>query len=141
MNEDKGKSADELATLFPASETVTVGGVAVTVEPLTIVQLGRVAKVLKGVVDSATGLDWPTLCAEHTERAVEAVSAATGKPTDFIGGLRADEFLVLAMAVVRVNADFFAKRLVPLAAEATALATRILGAGQMPSATLSGAAT
>lgn len=139
--ENPKPAADELTELFPEAETVTVAGEAISIEPLTIAKLGRVAKALQAIGESLSATDMPTLCAEHTEQAIEAVAAATGKPIEFIGGLRADEFLRLAMAVFRVNADFFAQRLAPLVAEATTLVTAKLGAGQTPSASSSAAGT
>jgi hypothetical protein len=127
MSEQQSGAA-ELAALFPSERETRVGGEAITVQPLTIRQLGKVAAVLKRIADSASEFDIPSLVASHTEDVIEAVAAATDRPVEQIAGLRSDAFLALALDVFEVNADFFARHVVPLM-ERVKGATSALGSG------------
>lgn len=112
---------DELEELFPESKTVTIAGESITIAPPTVVQMGKISKLLKRLVDdAATERTVELLLLSHTAEVACVVAIATGKSEDFVGGLRADDGLQLAIAVWEVYAPFFVRRMLPMFAELAA---------------------
>lgn len=112
---------DELEELFPESKIVTIAGEAITIAPPTVVQMGKISKLLKRLVDdAATERTVELLLLSHTAEVASVVAIATGKSEDFVGGLRADDGLQLAIAVWEVYAPFFVRRMLPMFAELAA---------------------
>lgn len=108
---------EELAVLFPAPQPIDVAGKRIEVKPLSIRQLGRVAKAINPIVDSIDDggeINFARLIGEHTEHAIAAIAAATGETEDWIAELPADQFIVLAKTVFEVNRSFFEGRVKPL---------------------------
>lgn len=103
-------------------KTLTIAGQALTIEPVRLGQLGAflravqpiAAELVKGEVDVVA------LLADHTERVLAALSAATGQPHAWVAALALDEAVLLAAAVIEVNADFFVQRVLPAATAALA---------------------
>ena len=135
------------------SPTEEVGGF--TVSPVTVERIPYLTRALRPIVpemqavaalfeggsekDQADALI--DLIADHGERLIDAVAAAVA--TDFkalpearakVGKLDSATFIALLVATVRVNADFFVRRLLPLAHQAAG-ALKSNGAGQIPAST------
>lgn len=142
-------TTDALDVLDPAGETVAFQGDRVEVRPLTIGQLPRFVRTARPVIDTVLKLGEGAeeslvetvvdLLASDGEALYEAVAVATGLPAERVAEAQLDEFLTLAQAVVRVNRDFFVRRLAPLLARARVEAGS--GAGPTPSSSSSSAAT
>ena len=99
--------AAELEELFPESKTVTVAGEAITITPPTVAQMGKIGKLLKRLVDDgAADRSMELLLLSHTEEVSGIVAVATGKSEAYVGALRGDAGLQLAIAVWEVYAPF-----------------------------------
>lgn len=115
--------AEGLTELLADGESVAAGGRTVQVRPLTPRQLPRVLAALQPLQGAiGAGLDLERLDAtrlmqlamNHTEDVVQFVALATRQDPDWVGdGIDAAELLDLLSAVLRVNAGFFAQRVVP----------------------------
>ena len=118
----------ELEELFPESKTVTVAGEAITITPPTVAQMGKIGKLLKRLVDDgAAERTVELLLLSHTDEVAGLVAIATGKSEDYIGGLRGDDGLQLAIAVWEVYAPFFVRRMLPMFAELAAKVSLSVG--------------
>ncbi|MDD5330208.1 MAG: hypothetical protein PHX38_09400 [Sulfuricella sp.] len=116
----------ELETLIPQPVEIEVGGETISVNPLTIGQLTRVMKALKpALADIKDEINITMLAVDHGEILLSAVSAATGKPIEWLDALPTDEFIRLAGKLLEVNADFFTRSVLP---EITAAAEKISSA-------------
>jgi len=126
---------DDFEAIAPAAVSVTLAGHSFAVSPITVERLPAFARALRPVMplvselaalteESDTSYVADTLLAlvsEHGELMAEAVAVAVAADRADIPAQRARiakldaaDFLQLALPVVRVNADFFARRLLPL---------------------------
>lgn len=104
----------ELETLNPQPVTIEAGGEKLAILPLTIGQLTRVMKALKPALADIQGeINLTLLAVDHGDTLLAAVSAATGKPVEWLEALQTDEFIKLAGLLLEVNADFFTRRVLP----------------------------
>lgn len=140
MTDDLQNDLTELETLIPASRSMTItkaqGGSTVepeelTIAPLTIGQIGKIAKPL-GVIIAAAGKDddsgeWKVadLATKYPEEIVAIVAAAINKPVSFVNGLRADIGMKVAIQVFEVNVPFFVQALGPILAGLAAKFTNV----------------
>lgn len=113
---------DELAQIAQADAVpVTVAGRDLQLTPLKVRELPGFARALQPLADQL-----PAVLSGDTEPGallallaqgdalIEAVALGAREPVETVGELEADEFLVLALAVMEVNANFFAQRLMPV---------------------------
>jgi len=132
-------SDEELMQFDVPEMMVEAGGETVTVRPLTIGQLPAFMRALKGVQFQVgeEGTDVIGLIADHGEAIAEAVAVATGLSVDQVAALAPDDFIGLAEAVVEINADFFARRVLPRFSSALErlAGTAAVAAGSTPSRT------
>lgn len=134
-----------LDILEPAPTEVPWRGRTLRVTPLTVGQLPAFARAIRpasGAAEAfldgrqsltmAGALD---LIAEHGEALILAVSIASGVAREELESSTPDQLIGLAAAVIRVNADFFGRRLTPAlrAAVPNPPAQSDPGAGPMPS--------
>jgi hypothetical protein len=136
----------EFDAIEKPEQQVEVGGRTFVVRPLTIGQLpaftrhirpmaGAIAPLLDGAQGEqgdlmATLLD---LITEHGDGLIEAAAIALRVKRGEIESLDPMEFLQLLLPVVKVNADFFARRLQPALRQAMGEAAASRGGGQTPS--------
>lgn len=132
---------DDLDVLEPTEVKVVAGGRTFTVRPLTVGQLPAFARALRpvlpalqralggnGAVDPAAIAD---LIADHGDALIDAVAIAAGAKRKDVEALDPLAFIELATPVIRVNADFFSRRLRPAVAAAAQAMTH--GAGSTSS--------
>jgi hypothetical protein len=124
----------------PPCEAVEFGGTLHKITPLRVGQLPAFARAIKPVTSSIEAIvtgksefDASALIdivAEHGESVIEAVSIASRIPAETINDSTLDELIALAVAVMRINADFFKGRLTP--AMLAAMKDKAAGAGLTP---------
>lgn len=148
---------DELAVLEDARERkVRYRDETLSVTPLTIGRVAAVTRAARPIIEELSadvaeglaeggGVSRETLSLDkaldwidrHGDRLIDAMAAATGRDRAWIADGQADEFLELVVAVLAVNLDFFARRLLPnlvrQVVEADDLVRRGLGSGRTPS--------
>lgn len=123
-------TTDELETLYPQPEEIEAGGEKLTILPLSTGQIMRVMKALKpALVDIQGEINITMIAAGHGETLVAAVSAATGKPIEWVENIPPDEFIRLAGKLLEVNADFFTRRVLPEIIAAAEKISKSSGAG------------
>lgn len=112
------QAVDELSVIEPIAESVPFRGAEVRVEPLKVGQLAAFARALRGMSVAtilAAGRGDPgalfTLVTEHGDQIIEACAIATRQTRESIEQADTDEFILLAATVIRVNLDFFVRRL------------------------------
>lgn len=102
-----------LEQLLGTTELVllTVAGRGLEVRPVTLRQLGPFTRALRELA----GVDLGDVLsiAGHTEQVVAAVQSATGLDEAWLWELSPEDLVTLAVTVVRVNAGFFARSLLP----------------------------
>lgn len=138
----------DLDTIEPDFLEVTLTShPTVVVRPITVGQLPRFLKAIKPIIDSlakeGTSLsdlqegelevDMLALYVEHGERLNDAIAISTGLPPKVVEALGLDEGILLAKAVWEVNADFFARRVLPLIAQGQPPQANGLGPTPSPS--------
>lgn len=130
---------DEYSAIEPIELEVEFNGRTVKIKPLTVGQIPGFARALRGLVGQSTleifsGATTDAdkildLLAFHGDSIIEAVSIGARIPVAEIQESGPDELIRIAACVLRVNSDFFARRLAPAIAEGMK-ARR--GAGQTP---------
>jgi hypothetical protein len=128
---------DEFSAIDPIATEVTFRGETYRITPLKVGQLPKFARAIKGIgLDSLAALESGDmtvileLIADHGEQIIDAVATASGISKEAIEGAETDEMILLVATVMRVNADFFARRLLPKLREQ---GQAMNGAGQTPS--------
>jgi hypothetical protein len=128
--------ADDLDVLAPAAREVTAQGEAIRLSPFYFGQFPKVMGLLRQISEQIRGVnvmrfvtegtqvrfelasDWPALLPQVLELAGEPwialLGVAANKPRAWFDTLPADEGLALSNALVKVNADFFARKVLPM---------------------------
>ncbi len=100
-------------------------GTQLRIAPIRVRQLPAFLRAIKPIIEAARAqgqgaddLDIAAILLESPDAVIEAVDAATGDQVsrETIDGLAIDDLARLAIAVIRVNADFFAQRVAPILA-------------------------
>jgi hypothetical protein len=116
-------------------------GEAVAVSPIRMRQVGALARAVdaiwpqllaismdaQGQPRSPTMADLTGLLAAHAEEMIDAVAVCTGMKPAQLDGLYPDDFALLALACLEVNADFFAQAAARLKAAAPQIAPSMTG--------------
>jgi hypothetical protein len=135
--------SDQFDVIEPAATAATFAGKPLDIKPLKVGQLPAFARAIKpissAVEDIATGRRVPSmetimaLIGDHGESVIAAVSIASGISVDELNDATPDQLIEVAMAALKVNADFFKGRLTPaiLAAVKSSVAPTP-GAGPTP---------
>lgn len=97
------------------ARTLLIAGEPLPIEPVRLGQLGAFVRAVQPIAaDLVKGeVDVLALLAEHSERVLAALAAATGKPHAWVAALPLDDAVALAAEVIKVNADFFVRRVLP----------------------------
>lgn len=121
--------ADDLSVIDPISTSVEFRGATRDISPLKVGQLPKFARAIKPIGGEAfsgiingdlSGLF--DLIADHGEAIIDAASVASGIDRAEIEQADVDELVHLAAVIIKVNADFFARRLTPALRKAAAQA-------------------
>ncbi|MCM2480204.1 hypothetical protein [Serpentinimonas maccroryi] len=111
----------ELETLHPSPLQVRAGGRLIAITPIRVRELAAFTRAVQPIAAAlAAGADLPTLVAEQAQAVIDATAVGARLEREFVDGLRLDELLDLAVAVLEVNLDFFAQRLLPRATAGSA---------------------
>ena len=128
---------DGLDVLEPVATTVTFNGKELKLSPLKVGQIPAFARHIKpistqlgsamtGKIDVVAIMG---LLADSGDNIIEAVALASGVPADELRDTTPDKLIELAIAVVKVNADFFKGRLTPAILAAVKAVTPAPGGG------------
>ena len=126
---------DDLQQMLPEPVEIAVGGETLSVGPIKMRQLSKVVRHVGGIVQFFKNeeINFEGLLSEGAEDLMAALSAATDKPVEWIGELNLDEVVRLTRAVVEVNADFFARTVVPEIEKAQTAISALNRPGRMSS--------
>lgn len=100
------------------TKTVTFAGSDVTIKPITMGRLSQFSAAIAPIASEVMGAidgngDMISAIINHSDRLIDAVHVATGIDKNALNDCLPDEFLGLAAAVIEINTDFFARRLLP----------------------------
>ena len=110
----------DLDVLVPPSRHVRVGGREIEVKVLVWRQIPPFLRAVSDVLPQLLAGDYLAVAMGHPEALTTALTVATGTDRGFIDGLRPDEIVALAQAVLEINAGFFAERVIPMGLAAAA---------------------
>ncbi|MGB5583691.1 MAG: hypothetical protein WBO93_08865 [Gammaproteobacteria bacterium] len=112
---------DQLSEIICEGKLIEINGGSLIITPLKVRELPAFTRALQPIIEplgqimggavSQGGL--VSLMAEG-EHLIDAVVIASREPDEWVNDLELDDFILLAMAVMEVNADFFARRLMPM---------------------------
>lgn len=106
---------DGLSAFVPETIRVPLRDGAVDIRPLTVGQLPAFSKAVSPILPALlSGQIMPALMADP-DALVAAVAVSTGLEAAGLRAMDPVEFVALAQAMVEVNVDFFARRLLPAA--------------------------
>jgi hypothetical protein len=135
---------NSLEALVAAPVEVTVGGVALQITPLTMAQLPRVLQLAQPfllLLETVRGPeDAMALLADHGDAVTQITAIAADVPLAQLQRVSLDYVAELFVAVLEVNADFFAARMPAVVERLQAGLGRVAAlaptasAGPMPSA-------
>jgi hypothetical protein len=126
---------NELEIVSPPETVVNFEGQQITISPIRMGKLQAFTAAVKPVAQdlilalNGSG-DLLTTIELHGSRLIDAVHIGSGVPRDQLENCLPDEFITLAAAVVEVNADFFARRLLPAVRGAIDGVSKTMKAGQ-----------
>lgn len=121
---------NDLDIFAPVAFIVSAGGRELAILPLKLKQIGPFAKAVTLVAPYLLA-DQMLLAVQHQyENLRDAVAIGTGTEPAWLDELYPDAFIALAAAVVEVNADFFARRVLPAIRTASEAVTRAIGAAK-----------
>jgi len=104
---------DDLDIFDPEPVNVTVGGATFPILPLKVRQLAAFTRAINPVLPLILAQDFRAATMTHCDDMQAAMVIATGRGAEEIGELYPDGFLRLVRAVMEVNLDFFARRVLP----------------------------
>jgi hypothetical protein len=109
---------NELEIVSPLETVVNFEGEQITISPIRMGKLQAftiaVEPVAQDFIDAINGEgNLLKTIKLHGGDLIDAVHIATGVPKEKLNDAMPDDFIKLAAAVVEVNADFFARRLLP----------------------------
>lgn len=140
----------EIDIIDPPATAVTINGVTKEITPMKIGQIPAFVRAAGSILDDLNEatteqengeLDvklTPEMIGRHGENIIEAVSIAARVEPDEVQDMDVDKFIELAEVCIKVNAGFFAERVIPAFQKAI---TGIVGVGATPSKNSSSAAT
>lgn len=104
-----------LETLVPSSFELTINDDVIKIQPLRIGQLPAFLRAISPVIQQLTApsINWLDLFSEHGDNLLSAIAIALKKPRQWVDELSADEAILVSAKVIEVNADFFARTVIP----------------------------
>lgn len=124
---------DDLNLVAPVPNTIAVAGRDLDVSPLKVGELAAFMRAVSPVLDALAKGDLMDALTHDIESVIQAAALGARVEMDWIEAQEADALLEIAVAVVEVNADFFARRIAPrLADAAQRMAGRLDGLSSTP---------
>jgi hypothetical protein len=110
-----GATMSDLEALIPQSIELVIDGEPLAIKPLKVGQMPAFLRAISPVMQQLTAseIDWLALFGERGDDLLSAIAIAVGKPRAWVDDLAADEAILLAAKVIEVNADFFARTVIP----------------------------
>ena len=134
-----GAAMSDLEALIPQSIELVIDGEPLTIKPLKVGQMPAFLRAISPVMQQLTAseIDWLAVFGERGDDLLSAIAIAVGKPRAWVDDLAADEAILLAAKVIEVNADFFARTVIPKldGLFAAAKLPPVTAAGSTPSST------
>lgn len=95
--------------------TLEIAGEQIPVSPLRVGELPEVISLLNPISGDLLNFefDWLRLFSSDAPALIGAIAIACRRPRSWVEGLLPDDAVRLAVALIEVNADFFANRLAP----------------------------
>lgn len=126
---------DDLQQLIPEPVELTIAGETLGIGPIKMRQLSKVARHVGRIAQffSSEEINFEGLLSVGADDLMAALSAATDKPVEWIGELNLDEIVRLTRTVVEVNADFFARTVMPEVEKAKTALSALAPPGATPS--------
>ena len=151
-------STDAMEVIDASITKVKVGDETLELRPMKVGAFPKIIRLARPVIDAVLDLDSlpdedtdamvdlaMNMVDKHGEALFEAVGIAIGKDKAWVEDADMGDFIELCIALVKVNKDFFTRRLAPLLAERAkgkaAALQQGTGAGRTPSSSSSNAAT
>lgn len=123
----------ELDKLADTPVTALVDGRLVEITPIRVAELPRMIKACAPVFGHLSAGDVEGALLMDADSAIEAVAIGARMPREDLDKLGLDDLIELGAAVLRVNADFFARRLAPrLVAASETFAVAMTGLNPSP---------
>jgi hypothetical protein len=110
-----GAAMSDLEALIPQSIELVIDSEPLAIKPLKVGQMPAFLRAISPVMQQLTTseIDWLALFGERGDDLRSAIAIAVGKPRAWVDELAADEAILLAAKVIEVNADFFARTVIP----------------------------
>ena len=110
-----GEAMSDLETLIAQPVELVIDGEPLAIKPLKVGQMPAFLRAISPVMQQLTSseIDWLALFGERGDDLLSAIAIAVGKPRTWVDELAADEAILLAAKVIEVNADFFARTVIP----------------------------
>ena len=113
--------------------TIAIAERSVDVSPLRVGEIPGFLRVVEPALrDLATG-DVTAAWITHADAIIAATALGARVERDWLDAQTADALIKLATAVIEVNVDFFAQRMLPLVTDAAARLTALTPSGGMRS--------
>lgn len=106
----------DLNIIEPPKKIVPLAGREIEVRPITVGQIPRVIECLEGVelsADDEGNFDVVKLLEEHTDKVIDVAVVLSGIDRRTLEQVPLDEFAIFVGAWLELNADFFARRVLP----------------------------
>jgi len=105
----------DLETLIPQAVELVIDGEPLAIKPLKVGQMPAFLRAITPVMQQigGDGIDWLALFGERGDDLLSAIAIAVGKPRAWVDELVVDEVILLVAKVIKVNADFFTRTVIP----------------------------
>jgi hypothetical protein len=122
----------------PEPRMVAIRGETLAILPLKMRQTAAFSKAVDPCLTAIITGEWQAALEDHSDALARALAVAVGRTEEWALELYPDDFITLADAVLEVNLDFFARLVLPRAADlGMKLGAMMRPAGVTPSPSLS----
>ncbi|MGB1560805.1 MAG: DUF6631 family protein [Sinimarinibacterium flocculans] len=109
------RDAAEIGELLGHHTAVTLAGKLLNLRPMTFGQLPKVLQLISPLLADLDreNVDVTQLVLNHADRLVPLAALLTGETQEWVDSLPLDDAADLVATLIEVNADFFARRVLP----------------------------
>jgi hypothetical protein len=115
------------AAPFSAAQRLRIGGRDIAVDPVTVRDLPAFLAAVEPIARELMAGDVMAALAHNADRLIQAVCTGARVERAWLDDQQADVLVELAVAVIEVNADFFARRVLPAVTQAAQTLSRMDG--------------